>query len=297
MRGRRPQYMIDNNTCPQEHRGPGRAEVRRQEQRPRIPGARTSSCAARARTTPTSADVTLVRPRQAGRHAPTTSSPGSAALRPERAAVTCTRDATAASPTRGFTLIEVMVVIAIVALLTGLGCGGSARCARATCARRATQLSGAMRYLFDRASTTGKIHRLVIDMETGKYWAEVSDDRFYIPREARPSRAAARARGEGGRAGRGDGEEGASRRRRRPSAARLGAAARSFDLSKLEVGDFRPKRARFASFKDLALKPVTAEEGEGPQRLHAARDRAADRPGAPTSTSSRSGRPSRRSSR
>ena len=40
-----------------------------------------------------------------------------------------------------------------------------------------------MRYLFDRASVTGKIHRIVIDMETGMYWAEVSDDRFYIPRE------------------------------------------------------------------------------------------------------------------
>jgi len=28
------------------------------------------------------------------------------------------------------------------------------------------------------------------------------------------------------------------------------------DLSKLEVGDFRLKRACFASFKDMALKPV-----------------------------------------
>ena len=34
------------------------------------------------------------------------------------------------------------------------------------------------------------------------------------------------------------------------------SANSSFDLSKLEVGDFRPKRARFAAFKDLALKPV-----------------------------------------
>ena len=48
----------------------------------------------------------------------------------------------------------------------------------------------------------------------------------------------------------------ASRPRARPRAASRASANSSFDLSKLEVGDFRPKRARFASFKDLALKPV-----------------------------------------
>ena len=31
----------------------------------------------------------------------------------------------------------------------------------------------------------------------------------------------------------------------------------TFDPSKLEMGDFRPKRARFAAFKEAALKPVT----------------------------------------
>ena len=30
----------------------------------------------------------------------------------------------------------------------------------------------------------------------------------------------------------------------------------SFDMSKLEVGEFRPKHARFAAFKETALKPV-----------------------------------------
>ena len=50
-----------------------------------------------------------------------------------------------------------------------------------------------MRYLFDRASTTGKIHRLVIDLNEGRYWAEVSDDKFYIPREAESAEAVAGA--------------------------------------------------------------------------------------------------------
>ena len=34
----------------------------------------------------------------------------------------------------------------------------------------------------------------------------------------------------------------------------------SFDMSKLEVGEFRPKRARFAAFKETALKPVTLKK-------------------------------------
>ena len=94
------------------------------------------------------------------------------------------------------------------------------------------------------------------------YWAEVSDDRFYIPRDARRLEAAARARGQGG-----------GRRTRRGEEARAGGEggretasgvrrSSSFDLSKLEVGDFRPKRARFAAFKDLALKPVKLKKAK-----------------------------------
>ena len=94
------------------------------------------------------------------------------------------------------------------------------------------------------------------------YWAEVSDDRFYIPREAETERAAARARGEGGGGGRGRGEEARAGRARRPRAARARAANSSFDLSKLEVGDFRPKRARFAAFKEMALKPVPLKKAK-----------------------------------
>src|SRR5204863_7981153 len=49
------------------------------------------------------------------------------------------------------------------------------------------------------------------------------------------------------------------------------AAGSSFDLSKLEVGDFRPKRARFASFKDLALKPVHLKKGTKVQSVYTPR--------------------------
>jgi general secretion pathway protein H len=156
---------------------------------------------------------------------------------------------------QGFTLIEVMVVLAIAALLVGASVQGLRSLRKADLREATTQMSGSMRYLFDRASTTGKIHRLVIDLEQGMYWAEVSDDRFYIPREAESERTLHEREDK-------EAEEDQEDAKKREQAAReaesgKGAAANSsFDLSKLEVSDFRPKRARFASFKDLAIKPV-----------------------------------------
>ena len=161
------------------------------------------------------------------------------------------------SPASGFTLIEIMVTLAIVALLTG-GAIKGLRSLRRTDLREATShMSGAVRYLFDRASTTGKVHRLVIDIETGKYWAEVSDDRFYVPHEAE-TELGLRTREDREAA-----EDEETRRRREERERSSGTPSSStFDLSKLEVADFRPKRARFAAFKEMALKPVQLKKAK-----------------------------------
>ena len=161
---------------------------------------------------------------------------------------------------RGFTLIEVLIVVTIGAILAGLAIRGLRSLRKADLREASAQMSGAMRYLFDRASTTGKIHRIVIDMETGTYWAEVSDDRFYIPREETVEQLQAREDKEAA-----EDEEAAQKRERAAREAESGKSAganSSFDLSKLDVADFRPKRARFASFKDLALKPVKLKKAK-----------------------------------
>ena len=160
------------------------------------------------------------------------------------------------SPASGFTLIEIMVAIAIVALMTG-GAIKALRSVRRTDLREATtHMSGAVRYLFDRASTTGKVHRLVIDIETGKYWAEISDDRFYVPHEAE-SEQGLRMREEK------EAEQDEEDRRRKEERERSQTpASSSFDMAKLEVADFRPKRARFAAFKEMALKPVQLKKAK-----------------------------------
>jgi len=158
---------------------------------------------------------------------------------------------------RGFTLIEIIIVLAIVGLIMSLGVGALRSLARSDLRADATHLSGAMRFLFDRASTTGKTHRLVLDLEGGRYWAEVSDDRFYAPNEAE-SQADRQKR---------ENDEAASDEEQRKRVERQNAyggsptiSGSSFDLSKLEVGEFRPRRARFAAFKETALKPVTLKK-------------------------------------
>jgi prepilin-type N-terminal cleavage/methylation domain-containing protein len=167
-------------------------------------------------------------------------------------------------PAGGFTLIEVMVVLLIVGIIMTLGVRGFSVVSKGNLREGSAHLAGAIRFLFNRASVTGKHHRLVIDLSEGRYWAEVSDDKFYAPnqaeseadkqkREAKEDAADEEARKKlerkqllyGGSSSSGSSSSGSAQ------------AASSFDISKLEVGDFRPKRARFAAFKDLALKPVS----------------------------------------
>jgi len=44
------------------------------------------------------------------------------------------------------------------------------------------KMAGALRFTYDRAVTTGRYYRVVIDLDEKRYWPEVSDDRFYMVR-------------------------------------------------------------------------------------------------------------------
>src|SRR5512134_3587357 len=73
---------------------------------------------------------------------------------------------------RGFTLIEVMVGVAILMLAIG-GVTLSMRAfAKSELRSSAFRVAGAMRYLFGRARSSGKTYRLVFDLDEGKIWAE-----------------------------------------------------------------------------------------------------------------------------
>jgi general secretion pathway protein H len=166
----------------------------------------------------------------------------------------------------GFTLIEVLIVIAIVALVSGLGVGALRSLARTDLRADSNHLAGAMRFLFDRASTTGKTHRLVLDLEGGRYWAEVTDDKFFVPRDAETPDETRRR--EAAEAQEDEELKQAKEKASKSAAADLFGSSTSsglpvnssYDPAKLEVGEFKPKRARFAAFKEMALKPVTLKK-------------------------------------
>jgi general secretion pathway protein H len=162
----------------------------------------------------------------------------------------------------GFTLVEILVVLAIFGIVMALGMKGFRTLAKSDLRASSAHLSGAIRFLFDRASTTGKVHRLVIDLGDGKYWAEVSDDRFYVPHEAETEQELRKR--EDKEADQDEEEKRKQEERARAldnsslssSSSSSGMSSSSYDPTKLDVGDFQPKRARFAAFKAVALKPV-----------------------------------------
>jgi general secretion pathway protein H len=149
---------------------------------------------------------------------------------------------------RGFTLLELLVVLALLGLVMAMAVRGVRSFANSDLRASSTKMAGAIRYLFDRASTTGRIHRLVIDFEQGRYWAEVSDDRLYMAREretdqSRAAEAEATAKE----------DEEAKRQEEEGEAA--------IDITRYQPQEFRPKRARFEAFKEMAVKAVQIKGG------------------------------------
>jgi general secretion pathway protein H len=164
----------------------------------------------------------------------------------------------ARTPPRGFTLVELLIVLGVIALATTLAVPAVRSVSGANARRSAGELAGSMRALFDVAALRHATCRMALDLDGRAWWAECASGRT-----DRAPRAPSRC-GAPGREGRGDAAALA-----RPSSAR----------SEDRVVKKRERRgARFG--------PVRVEDG-------AARSRR----GRPTSTSSRADRRSARTCR
>jgi general secretion pathway protein H len=141
-----------------------------------------------------------------------------------------------------------LVIVALIAVVTVRGLHSFAKTdLRAT----ATRMAGSIRYLFDRASTTGRVHRLVLDFDNGKYWAEVSDDQFIMgagkeTEESRKKEAEKIAKEE---------------EVKREAAEKEAFFGASQIPSRYMPKPFIPKRAKFEGFRETAVKPVTLKSG------------------------------------
>jgi len=76
---------------------------------------------------------------------------------------------------RGLTLIEIFVVIAIIALVTGVAVAGSGQLPSARLHGAATMIASAVKVAYTRATATSRDLRLVMDLDTQKIWLEQSD--------------------------------------------------------------------------------------------------------------------------
>ncbi len=92
----------------------------------------------------------------------------STSLRRARPRVRC-------APRRGFTLIEVLVVLALVAIVTGVAIGGTMQLPSSRLRRSATMITSAIKVAYTRATATSRNIRLVMDLDHKKIWLEESD--------------------------------------------------------------------------------------------------------------------------
>ncbi len=76
---------------------------------------------------------------------------------------------------RGLTLIEIMVVLSIIAVVSGIAIAGSMQLPSAKLRRSATMIASAIKNGYTRATATSRDLRLVMDLDGQKIWLEEAD--------------------------------------------------------------------------------------------------------------------------
>jgi len=76
---------------------------------------------------------------------------------------------------KAFTLVELLIVLAIFGLVMGLGFPQIKRIFRSNLKSAAAQMSGMIRYGYDVSVIKGRIHRIAFDFDKGSYRLEVSN--------------------------------------------------------------------------------------------------------------------------
>lgn len=87
----------------------------------------------------------------------------------------CPENRLSAAVSRGFTLVETLVVLAIAAGMMGAAVYGLNIITAADLRDEAMRITSVMQYTWSRAAVEQVNYRLVLDLDTNTYWTEVSD--------------------------------------------------------------------------------------------------------------------------
>ena len=93
------------------------------------------------------------------------------------------------SRSRGLTLVEVLIVMAVLGMMVGTVIVGFGAGRSAEVSRTVNQVANTIRYAYDRARVRGEYYRLLIDLDQGTVALQQGDDRMYLPatdRDGRP---------------------------------------------------------------------------------------------------------------
>jgi type II secretory pathway pseudopilin PulG len=77
---------------------------------------------------------------------------------------------------RGITIVELMVVMALVATVLGIGAVSIQQISASDLRNESMRVAAVMRYTYSNAALNNSRYRLVFDLETGEYFTEVTDE-------------------------------------------------------------------------------------------------------------------------
>jgi len=167
----------------------------------------------------------------------------------------------------GVSLVELLIVVAIGAMLLGGAVYGVRALAKSDLRSSSLKLAGMIRYAFDRSITTGEYFRVVLDLTQSRFWLERSPTRAYLGRDKERSPGGGKAFDQEAEEKRLDEEDRAREEReasQRPAKSGFGAQLDAFLYMEPPP---KPKRAKFQTFTDAVLK-LKGEVKTGRARLY-----------------------------
>lgn len=84
---------------------------------------------------------------------------------------------------RGFTLIEIIVVVALIALITSVSIGGISTYFKVSLDTATGELASIVKEAYNSAVVTGKVHRVAYDIDKKEYWVEVGPANMLLDSE------------------------------------------------------------------------------------------------------------------